>query len=294
MDDCNVVGGKDTCWVFISDSDEVRHLYDIIHSVSVLRGKGVSLDAIKIFTNFQYADMYTSPFSCPQSFLLNDLPRQFSLLKECKHIVITVTGHGRIDGVGALNTAFQPSELVSSVRAIPDLCCGIIVLCQCYAGIFNFMDASSKPPVVLVGATNLNSSLSPPISLSHPLLGTGDSKLEGWHANAFMFYFFKWLQTPIDIDGDGCASLIDAYKYAGSASTSEISSIKTKLFIRAQELSVELLTYKEKAKLAPVSLADELKSKATNDELTNLISIINVNQEPWLLHANLARRLLFS
>jgi len=288
------IGGADTCWVFISDSDEVRHLYDVVHGVAVLHARGVDDQAIRIFTNHSQASLYISPYGCPSPIAISDFSQQLAGLAGFRYVVIVATGHGRPDGIGSARTTIKPHDLVAAARVVPGIELAVIILSQCFAGVFNYIDATASPAIVMLGATNLGLSISPQISLGVPVIGSNNGapvQLGNWNANAFMFYFFRWILNPSDVDGDGQISLIDAYKFAGASSTDEISKIKSQLFMRSQEISIELSQYKAKISAGGLSVTEKLTVDSLRSELSNYIAVLYVSQEPWLLHANLARKI---
>ncbi|WP_143518030.1 hypothetical protein [Pseudomonas sp. PIC25] len=281
-----------TCWIFISDSHEVRHTYDVIHAAWVLRARGVNSTAIKFFTDDPQAAMYTSAFGCPDPLPIASLNAEFQNLDGFTNLFVVVTGHGNVDGIGCQTVKIAPDHLVSAVRTAPGLKLVVIVLTQCFAGVFNFIDARKKPPIVMLGATNLSISLSTQITLNNPVIGIGGALLSGWVANSFMFYLFRWIAAPRDIDGDGRISLLDAYKYAGAAAVSEIANIKPYIFMHAQKLTTE---YKQlESDIAdgrkPDNPFNQLELKTKISSLHNSVSSLHAGQESWLLHADLARR----
>jgi hypothetical protein len=86
---------------------------------------------------------------------------------------------------------------------------GVIVLTQCYAGIFNYLDALESPQLVVIGATNLNPSVSAEIKLPKAMqLEDGSTGKDKWSANIFALGFFAWLANPLDLDGDGATNLV--------------------------------------------------------------------------------------
>ncbi|MDM5100857.1 hypothetical protein [Aeromonas salmonicida] len=290
------INNNNTLYSFISDSDEPRHILDIVHGVLTLVNKGVPSHSIKIFTDYPQVFYYTQPF-------FNDINiDRISMMNTILHsekgynnVIFIVTGHGRPDGIGASTLSIPPHNLIDTVRNIPDIQCGIVILCQCYAGVFNYINATQHPPVVVIGAANLGPSLSPPINyVLHDKNTPPNPIFPGWQANAFMFFFFRWFDDKFDIDGDGVHTLIDAYKYAGANSNDAISSIKVSTFIRAQQTAIKIHILEDKKSKAGLDNNEQATLDSLQDALENDISIINVNQEAWLLHANKAREIVFN
>src|SRR4051812_6817716 len=109
------------------------------------------------------------PFGITKIFPIAGLPKQLPTLKAYDVAVATVTGNGHQTGIGKPGAGLTPQQLCDSLRTVPTLKLGVMVLCQCYAGIFNYVDARSAPPLVLIGATNLHLSLSAGLSLKAPI-----------------------------------------------------------------------------------------------------------------------------
>lgn len=287
-----------TFWVFISDSTESRHVYDVIHAVSVLYKKGVSDKDIRYFTDDNQAVKYTSSFGCPDPLPIASLDSELKATEGYKNLFIIVGGHGGAEGVGH-PVKISPYYLTVLSRSAPGVEFVSIVLAQCFAGVFNFIDARSEPPIVMLGAANLGSSLSIPINF--PLVSTSGSSITGWAANSFMFHLFRWLLTPKDIDGDGRVSLLDAYKASGSSASVDIIAAKPNTFLESQTTAVELQAVRTRLQKEADDAANQMRSpnydpadllsyQALNTKLSQMVGLLHVSQEPWLLHADLARK----
>jgi hypothetical protein len=188
-----------------------------------------------------------------------------------------------------------------------------VVLNQCFAGVFNLLDVAAYPPLVLIGATNLNNSISTGITLGTPVaMEDGTPGIHSWSANLFSWNFFRWLATQQDVDGDGQLTILDAYKFAGAMSNQQLLTIKSRLYMDALRLADELRKLQQQ--LAGESLPQTpeaiqqlaqqepqrfstlrqsvLEMKATEERLTEMLKMLYLHQEPWILHATLARRLV--
>ncbi|MFY1055114.1 hypothetical protein ACOQNP_26160 [Ectopseudomonas khazarica] len=291
------ITNDNTFWVFISDSTEARHTFDVIHAVGVLLSKGVSEKAIRYFTDDAQAVKFTSAFNYPAPMPIANLGNEIAAAKGFENLFLVVTGHGWAEGIG-YPVKISPSHLVSVARSAPNAELVVIALTQCFAGVFNFADARSKPPIVMLGAANLGSSLSTPINFT--LTAPNGDQLSGWAANSFMFYLFRWFFAPRDIDGDGQITLLDAYKYSGSFASGEIIQTKPTVFVESQQLAAKYQEIKTridaeneeaiKMKRPPNhNPQDLLNFQAAKTQLDEKISILHISQEPWLLHADLAR-----
>ena len=267
------LGPGRTCWVLVADTTEPRHLCDLGLAYWVLRGRGYSADDLIVFTSHPSPGGHLGLFGAQDWCPLTDLP-----LLHCagryETCVVVVSGHGHEHGFGT--PPIYPSHLVSAVRGIRGLQAGVLIFGQCYAGVFNPMDASSRPHLVAIGATNLDTSLST----------TRSMQLQGqpvtWAANAFLVGIFEWIHAPRDIDGDGDLTLADAYKAAGVFAGKLTNQAKASAFLRAQTLA---------AKMAEPLNA--LERAAVARQLSNQLELLHQMQVPWLLHARLASCIRF-
>jgi hypothetical protein len=269
-----------TVWVFYSGSGNLNYLYDILEGASRLRSRDVKHQSCFFFVpsnfvreinrlGFTQVSDYTQ-FS--QTFVASKIISE--------QIVFIGTGHGNQFGLTYLDLttkilrALPPAELISTICAIPGLRQGLILLGQCFAGVFNFLEASnsSEPEICLIGATNFDSSLNFWV----------DSNQKNIYLNFFLFFFFDWIANPVDIDGDGVCSLLDAYKFAGVNSNQ-------RLHARRQEAYSSLEAIKAKY----IGEEDELKKTAFSTEINKHIELIHIHQEPWILNSNLARAIHF-
>lgn len=283
-----------TAWVFISDSDEPRHLHDIVYAIHVLRDRGVPDDDIGVFTDHFAAASYFQPFGFSNICPLDDLAGDLSLITGYTSVVVVVTGHGRADGIGTSRRTITPYGLLAAVRAVPGLDVGVLVLCQCFAGIFDRLDARSAPELVLLGATNLNESLSRRVALPKPIVdANGAPALDGWVANIFAFDFFAWIGLPSDVDGDGALTIMDAYKFAGARSNQRLLRLKSELYLDALQLaeSLKWLAVKRSAEDPFSTTRLKLQLDAVRVQLQQTLEMLYLHQEPWILNADLARRI---
>jgi len=278
-----------TTWIFISDSDENRHLYDIIFAVDVLRRRGVADERVLVFTDHPQAALQFAPYGIRHR-ALSEIGPTLATRRGGPAALLATTGHGRSDGIGAGRTVLTPHGLLSAVRRIPGLKRGVLVLGQCFAGIFDQVDAKADPELVLMGAARLNMSLSVPIKLAAPLRQRDQSEgLCTWSANLFLLKFFEWIATPLDVDGDGCLTLSDAYKHAGVQTNRDLVQIKSSLYLEVRDLASRVDLLGAKLKGPSPSDDDRLAHDAVTRQLQQRLEILHLHQEAWLLHAHLAR-----
>jgi hypothetical protein len=279
----------ETCWLFVSDSAEPRHLHDIVYAVDVLRHRGVPQANIIVFADGELQATHLKPYGMSDVHPVASLPEVIASLSKATSLVLVSTGHGTEHGIGRSGGVLTPHQLVAAIRACPNVTVAAVVLCQCFAGVFNLVDATTEPPLVVIGATNLNMSLSIPLALAHPLKqADGTDGLQRWSANIFMAEFFRWIGKPVDVDGDGWLTLADAYKAAGVSSNHEVRRIKAELFLEAHELAEELRALKSSTSSDPRPQSEQLRAQGLRDLLDQHLQMLHLHQEPWLMNGRLA------
>jgi hypothetical protein len=281
---------SETVWVFLSGSDEERFISDIEFYVYCLLQRKFPLDNILIFIDHPSGINFNNVCSSMldiQTYSSSEIQQKLSD-KEPKKVVILVTGHGSYNGIKA-DTDIKPYDLINTLRSINNLAYALIVLGQCFAGTFNFLDARSTDPntgniippeICIIGATNLTYSVSIPIYIKEI-----DTK---WQANIFLLGFMVSIRDQIDIDGDGHTTVLDAYKLAGIHTTQELVVAKKQVLKSIHENFVTDTI----SQLTGASASQELTDKA-KDDLMESLEIILLNQDYWILNANLARKLKF-
>jgi hypothetical protein len=288
------IGGADTCWVFACATMEGRHIDDVVFCADVLRKKGV-LDAnILVFTDHPAADAHFGPYGLRNVHALTNLNAVLSRT-HARYVVAVCGGHGSHLGLQAgANPATSPHQLMSSMRVVRNAEVAVVFLCQCYAGVFHYIDATSvDPKVVVVGSTMFYPTLSHLVHLAAPIqTTTGLAGLRSWGANLYQLSLFEWLRAPRDVDGDGRVDLLDAYKFAGATTVAQIGSIWV-------DVLGELRNQQEELELAEQALADgdplmtQMRVDAHRSIVAQQIQILYTIQEPWLLNARLASQVHF-
>lgn len=211
--------------------------------------------------------------------------------KSYRYVVAVCGGHGTEFGLQA-NTpeaSISPATLSRAVRSIKGAQVAAVVLCQCYAGVFNYMTADrGTPEFVVIGSANFYPTISVTMRLKARIQDSeGAARLEAWKANVYQMSLFEWLQKPSDIDGDGEITLVDAYKYAGVNTIRSIQKIWVGSFERLRKLQNEL-------EQAQNDGTPEVTLDAYRVSIEHAISILYNIQEPWLLNARLANRIKFA
>jgi hypothetical protein len=283
----------DSQWVFISASEqEHRHLLDIIWAIQCLKQKGVKDDQILIFQDNPSFDAHFGPFGLSaRVFPIEELEKLVSAVEGRKFCYFIFTGHGSPEGVHSGGKVYSPTFFLKTIRAIKGLERGFLIVGQCFGGIFDSLEVFTSPEVGIIGATKLHNSMSNSWPLSMRKIEMTDNngnKIPAWGANVFLFHLFSWIKAPVDIDGDGQLTLLDAYKYAGSHTHSDLSELKF----------IAVLDIREKLKWAQAQLQAHHNGTValTDMEYSTAVTVarqesmlLYSHQESWLLHAHLVR-----
>lgn len=289
-----------TKWVlFLSSSvdSEHRHIMDLAFGLQCLESAGIDRKDIHIYidgrdrilinqlissgTNNNYTVMESKDFFHDQTNNKHD------------NLVIFVTGHGSIRGIDAPHP-ITPYALLRSIKQTPHLKSAVAYLGQCHAGIFNYIGAGRKvgqngvaePEVILIGATNLHESLS---SSTSETLVSGPTP---WVANLFLLSVFKWISSPIDVDGDGKLTVIDSYKYAGVSSNIINKSIKINSFVRSLDLHDKWMAARAAHQASP-SVQSQLALRALQTQYESELEVRYTHQECWILNSIPAQSIEF-
>jgi hypothetical protein len=281
-----------TCWVFLSGSSEARHLHDIVFANDVLRKRGVPTQNILVFNDHPADQLHLAPYGIINTFTSGDLARELAKRQGFEFLVAVVTGHGDPSGISTgSNSSINPAEISAAVRGCPGIKAGILILGQCFAGLFHYINAGTpNPPLCVVGATNLNPSLSSLVTLRAALKKIdGSDGLQSWIANIFLLHFFAWLITPRDVDGDGRSTLMDAYRHSGVHANSHLRETKRTLHMEVERLRIQVGGLSSQ----PLTPATQLQIQAIGQQLEQALESLYLHQEPWILNAYLATSIQF-
>lgn len=283
---------ENTKWVlFLSCSQadpEHRHIIDIAYGIFCLENAGVAPENIFIYIDGQDRDTINQLISISTSFQYQiETCEAFFHNENNKYdnMVMFVTGHGSINGIDH-QPPITPYHLLDSIKSTPNLSKSIVYLGQCYAGIFNYIGAGrahgktdQKPAdVIFIGATNLHESLSTSTTENFP---NGEIT---WVANLFLLHVFKWISTPLDVDGDGKKTIIDSYKYAGVSSNTMNKGIKIRSFVNSMKLHSQWVAAQGFHEASP-SAQSELSLKAISEQYIGELTVNYTHQECWILNA---------
>jgi hypothetical protein len=291
-------------WVFVACSQEPRHLYDIVFAISVLRRHGVPDERVFVFVDHARPEPYFDPYRVRNVFPFGELERKLLRAPPSSSAIVVIGGHGAELGLVPRGepVPFKASALYAAISGIPQVAVGVVLLTQCFGGIFHYTKADGHPALVVMGGANLNLSLSMNIELATPLRqATGAAGLSSWAANVFAYDFFSWIDDAHDVDGDGALTVMDAFKYAGAKSNIRVRESKVHGFLavqdQAQIFRQALDAYKQaRAAVAP---APELRLKrlvvdAAYTKLQERIEFLYSSQEPWILNDRLACEVTFA
>ncbi len=170
----------------------------------------------------------------------------------------------------------------------------LVVLGQCFAGIFNYLEAKKVdnltgepvfPEICFLGATNLERGVSSPVNISTGSLTKDFQCNKDWIANIFLFYFFQYIVNPLDIDGDSKFTVTDSYKYAGIQTNLHFMTTRVRnLFHVVQTITSKMIISSD------TSDTYEWEEQSIID-LEHTSTMALTNQNPWILNANFSRTL---
>lgn len=291
-----------TLWIFVTSTivnDLSRHTQDNIYTIHNLIKLGVPETSIKVFTNKAFMGSVSSSFIdhsiAVDVEFLGDLSAKLSSYKGFENAVMIIGGHGSYEGIHIDKTNFlKPFEIFQSMRSITSIKTGTLILCQCYSGIFNYMDAESEPKLFLMAGTSLKLSLSLQIDLDTEIPSvSGNSNIKSWAANPFQFYFTEWIANPVDIDGDGLLTFLDSYRYSSSKTNEKTISIKGKMFTFYGDQLKSFRDLYQKQQSAGLTPDEETLMSQILDALQSTpVNLFNV-ESPWLLNPRFGKLLHF-
>ena len=191
------------------------------------------------------------------------------------HVLLLIAGHGSLDGIMNPQNSdiLKPLEFLSPLSTNPNVKTIILVVGVCEAGIFNFLNTRvENKNICILGATGLHNSLNEPI-------------IDTYVANSFLMHFSNWFTLEAssrDIDGDSKSTLMDAFKYAGSKTTSAIGRLRGDWYKEIDKHMKRLMT----------ESLPEPQAKAIEDAIDEVRTLIHTHQEPWCLNANRMRSII--
>ncbi|MCP1679437.1 hypothetical protein [Kerstersia gyiorum] len=282
-----------TKWVLFlpaAHQPEGRHLMDLAFGLMCLEKAGINPCDIAIYvdgnervsiaqwlkngSNLDYEIKYTADF-------FSDLQNN-----QYQNIILFITGHGNFLGLDG-NPQIKPHTLVAGLKSAPNLMRAVVYFGQCDAGVFNYMPVSRKireeeghdPDIIFIGATDLHSSLSS---------STREQFINGqlpWTANLFLLFVFKWMQDPVDIDGDGKVTIMDSYKFAGAQSNAFNKNVKAQAFVNCMQLHPSFVVAEQKHLSDPENLPLLVELEGIRAQYSDVLNIHFTHQECWILNS---------
>jgi hypothetical protein len=273
---------SNTIFLFITTSSnniEDRFLYDTEYCIKNILAKGVKLANIIVATDANF-DLVCA--KCPAISGVNFITSQqvTSTIEQLNsdNLIVVANCHGSIQGIDAQN-AILPHAITEALKNNQSFQNILVLFGQCYAGIYNWVDIRhDHKNIVYMGATGFDTSLS--CQLSNNI---------SWCANISVIAFWDWMLNPKDIDGDGCLTVMDLYKYIAwftNAVTDDIEKVQTSLLID-KKVEIRLAMLKEQG-----DTSTEMK-RLEKAAVEALESYIVPHQTPWLLNAITAQQIQF-
>ncbi|MDR0448994.1 MAG: hypothetical protein LBG89_00840 [Rickettsiales bacterium] len=252
-------------------------MFDIINAAKIIKERQNNESNIYYFSDFQSASkiLTANGLSAGQLYSTDRLEEILNGFSNISFLGCVVSSHGDINGINC-SSNIKPNHLLEKMQKIPGLTDGLLLLGQCYSGIFNMPKHSD---ICVIGASNFYPSISSPIN---------DGRCH-WSANVFLYNFFDWLRAPVDVDGDGQPTLLDAYKYTSYKTNnflvdSKISDSKTfEKWCLDEQRRIDNPTEDDKNKGLPF-----LRVQALNERL----SLYHNHQEAWISNQTAAMRLI--
>ena len=264
---------EDSIFIFIATSQgrlEDRFLYDVSYGVAVLKSKGVADKNIVIITD---ATKEIIVAKCPNMsdayFCTSSSFESVIEGAECSNLFVVSSCHGSVNGIDSVQP-IKPSPFNQAIMNNKHAKNVLVFLGQCYAGIFNFMDVrDDNKRIVYIGATGIDTSFS--------------YKLNGvpWVANISVFALFRWIETPLDIDGDGICSITDLYKYVSLFTNNVTKDIEKNRTSHLVDAFVRLKMEEMRASAAGISSTSQI----TRDAIETIRNYSIPHQSPWMLNA---------
>lgn len=275
------VNAADAAWILLTSGgnggDVVRFSKDLAYVYEALCGSGVDQAHIRVLVDEPIMQVVLANEGVPPAAtaLVANAAGVFASMSTSGFVGVVVSGHGDHQAI-ATKQPVRSTDLIRWMASVRGATSGALVLGQCFAGVFRYVDARSPLPVAIMGASNFESSFST----------SGIPKARNvpdWLANPFLTYFADWLAAPVDVDGDGQFTIIDAYRYI---------SVKTMEFLHSSRLT-KAVYFKEhvlEKRTAWEGEADPVRKAALLGELAGAVSLLFGRPEPWIMGADEARR----
>jgi hypothetical protein len=299
---------KSTFWVFISGSDENQYVQDILFgTLCLVKKRDVSTDSIAVFIDKSNESSFIDTSEFPDGITISSTCEMPTILKSKKmdKIVVVVTGHGNERGIQAYLPdknpyEIRPNEFIELIQEIEGLKYGLIILCQCYAGTFNFLDVtthhtnSQLPEISIIGATDLQVSISAEFMIKKDLPIKSNARYfecePKWIANFFLVFFMYYIAFPENADGDELTTILNIYKLAGAQTNKILIKAKQGLLLYFLSPIRQSLLHDEERLSTDNPINQDITTDAEKDYLEKSALLLS-SQNPWISNVDLARRL---
>lgn len=270
-----------TKFIYIMTSEdelEVRFMYDIAHCALYLTyNKAVAFNEQIIVSDTPKEDLaarmkFFEKYEVITSSMLYDYIKNVN----CDNLILISSCHGNLYGISAKNV-IKPFLLTESIKSNAHMKRCIAFFGQCYAGIFNHLELECpNKEIVYIGATEMRSGYSTLHSWK-----INEDITWNWSANIFVFYLAEWLNSPIDVDGDGKFTIIDLYKficYMTNYETENMEKTEAKRFF-----DEKIKTVIEKVLPPEEETKDEMDK--LDEEATKELDYTIPHQDCWILNS---------
>lgn len=305
--------GSDSHWCIVSGHSDLNDIKDIFFAVTCLKTAGVRNDHIHIFASLNVSQASPDRLRCSDLknilqhiwYLPGDFPSVISKIKG-RNLTVVVAGHGSEYGI-ATDPVISPEMMASTLLSKRCFKRVLVVFGQCFSGVFNWTNVRRKNKKKAVEACFLGGS-GLTVFTAFDLLKLGKQnnrfltleslnvlqklmtqyKFGSWPVNYFLFQFFSWVLKPRDLDGDGKNTALDAFKYVSILSNENASLVAGFRLSHAVDQIV-------KHRLDSVASNNPWDSvvKISQDQMEKDLADSLMPQDPWILNAHEARRIVF-
>lgn len=264
-----------------SQTDIDRFSTDIFHVAHVLECKGVDRANMEIVSDWDDANWTKYDLGDINRVLPNEAYAHIRDI-DCENLFIVISCHGGLKGIGE-NGVIRPHNFLEAIKDNNTLQTCIALFGQCHAGAFHYSNVSDpKKRIVYIGATGLRSGASTGMKyVSPPNINIT------WSANVLAYWFAQWFEDPVDVDNDGQYSIMDLYKYVTEYTNLVTNKLEKDITSKYIEEKIKL-EYTKQQNGGILTQQQQLAQDA-NEEL---LSLIFMHQECWILNAAVASSML--
>jgi len=274
------INSKNTKWIIILNDltnagDADRFLKTSVFIIQKLIEVGIKQEDIEVFCDdygLNVAKKYLGGICHLTKVCINKIDSFASLAREAdKHnAVIIVVGHGSNSGISGAHTIspYEFRNMLTSFKKVMNL---VVILGQCYAGVFN-NEYLEKTKAVVIGSTGFDLAIGSERKVN---------KIK-WEIDTFIFHSIAWFYSAskLDLDGDGRSTIFDCFIYETTHTIEDNRKLKGEKYEELQEKSEQLKLRKND---------EDLRKK-----IDGILNFYHSYQSPWILNQELARELVVS